>query len=203
MSESSGGKTWVAIFTAVLTAMVALGSVWIGNALGLRNAETQYQDHRRIEAREHAYVKLTGLKALFSQVTRRRIEITVQAEIAGQRYRMLNPSPEILALQHKLVDEQGRLTDRGGEVGRDLFEALAEARVAFSEDDALPPLIAGVNLNPLQIDRDLLSSLRTEADIERVRAQTRADMDKVLLETVERPINEILEELSKRIKPKA
>jgi hypothetical protein len=189
------------ILVAAMTATVSLASVFLGNYMTLHNSETLFRLQRQTELQQRSYAKLMGLKGAWHQVKRRHAESSLETELIEAQYKNLTQSPIDLQLHNKLVDETNRLIDRVAEIQREVLETLGDIRVGYQDDVTLEPLIQAIyNHRAAQVNRAVVSAIRTEQELTTAREEAKKEIQTVLRTDIEEPIDALLSAMLRALK---
>jgi hypothetical protein len=185
----------------ILPAVLALLGVLLGNYMAIHNSEYLFRLQRQSELRERSYAKLMGLKGAWHQVKRRHAESSLETQLIEAQYKNLTQSPIDLQLHNKLVDETNRLIDRVAEIQREVFETLGDVRVGYRDDATLEPLIQAIyNHRAAQVNRPVVTAIRTEQELTSAREEAKKEIQTVLRTDIEEPMDAFLSAMLRALK---
>jgi hypothetical protein len=141
-------EKWVApvISPLLASALTAIVTIYVTNAqraadIKREQAQADRSDRQRMsEARRRAYSRLNGLKVIYASAADEQWVRALDVSLALARWN-LTPTKEIKDHHSKMVDLNSTAADRRAEIGKDVFEVLADVSENFDDVDDLQKAI--------------------------------------------------------------
>jgi hypothetical protein len=189
-------KLFLALFGSLLTLVVSLFSVFVGQYLAQQNSERAFRLQRQQELRERSYTKLLALKVPWSQAVQTHVEANMLSDYYYARFQALTHDKEDLAEAKRQNDRALALIPTISDVQRQVFEALAEARIGFAPtpelDKGFDAIYSFQTISLKKFERD---KVRTVADLDRWKEQAGKEVVALAKGQYQDPIDAILPQL--------
>jgi hypothetical protein len=178
-------KVWSG-FVQLIPLLAALFAVWLTNHYSQRN--------RRRELRQKAYARLAGAEATYLQAMATQLQAQLDAQIFVSRASSAQ-TDDFKDNATKSIEFNWSRIEKLAEARRDLWEALADVRVAFFQNSQLQAKVSGfMSPTPWSVSNIGMEDPKTHADFLALKTEVHKQIAAHVHDDVKRPLDAILEE---------